>query len=223
MDFLSGKKTYIVAIFAILYAISQWWAGAMPQPDAVKMILAAAAVFGFRSAFATEFSKLAAALGYGSAGASMLAGVRSGPMTNMREAAKGVAPALAIALVLGGSLFGLRACAAFGGSGDPVTQLKTYEGYFALAEATYDAICSVNAAPGFCLNNGDYAKAKIAIEALFKTAEDALAVDPTNTASIANLIPDIVADWLTYSQIVDGVQAKNAKLRGVTYRPLPAH
>lgn len=121
-------------------------------------------------------------------------------------------------------LMTMTGCALLGGtagSQDPITVLHETETGFALAEATYDAICSVNSPPGFCADHASYDKAKTAIEALFSSAEAALAVDPTNAASIANLIPQIVADWNAYNQVVNGVARQDAMRRGVPFHPVP--
>lgn len=122
------------------------------------------------------------------------------------------------------ALIGLSGCQAIG-TLTPLQELQAVESGFALAEATYDAICSVNAPPGYCTDPGAqaaYAKSKIALEAAFQTAQAAIdASSGLNTDTIATLLAAVQADWTAYNQIVNTVQAKDAKRLGVAAHPIP--
>lgn len=49
MNFLSGKKTYIVGVGMILYGVGGWVAGIHDYNTAIKMVLEALAIMGLRA------------------------------------------------------------------------------------------------------------------------------------------------------------------------------
>ena len=50
MNWLDGKKTYVVVIATLAYAAAQFYAGGIDLNSAVQMVLAALGAAGFRSA-----------------------------------------------------------------------------------------------------------------------------------------------------------------------------
>lgn len=109
----------------------------------------------------------------------------------------------------------ISACSTFGPiQQDPQTILKETEAAFAIAEAGYDAICSVNSPPSFCTDptaEADYAKAKLVLEAAFNTAQAAItASGDTNTQAINDLLAALAQDWATYNDIVSKTKALHA-------------
>lgn len=54
MTWINGYKTYIVCAAAIVYAVVQYWTGAIDENGAVQMTLAALGAAGFRSAYASK-------------------------------------------------------------------------------------------------------------------------------------------------------------------------
>ena len=62
MSFLTGKKTYIVAVCAILYAIFGYVSGNLDANTGVQGVLAALAVCGLRNGLTTEIGTAAKAL-----------------------------------------------------------------------------------------------------------------------------------------------------------------
>lgn len=228
MQFLSGYKTYIVAVVAVLYAWVGFFWGAPPPspipveslPDAIKLTLAAAALFGLRAGMASEIKVLLAGIGIHLPDT---ASVQT-KLAAATDQAKKVVPVIALAFVLLGTSF-LQGCAGPSGGLTPQQTLQAVEAGFALAEATYDAICSVNAPPTFCTDAADqanYAKAKVALEAAFQTAHAAITASGNlDSASIEALLSAVSQDWAAYNQIVNTVQQKNAARLRIAYHPIP--
>lgn len=224
MQALAGYKTYLVAAAMIVYAaLSYFHPGnvvpAMDLDGAMKIVFAALALMGIRSGVTTEISKLLAALGV-----NVTDGNASTPSKVAAQAvsvARKVAPLVLVMFCLS---LTLTACAS-APTLSPQQTLQAVEGGFALAEATYDAICSVNAPPSFCTNPADvaaYGKAKVALEAAFQTAQAAISASGgLDSASIDALLQAVSQDWAAYNQIVNTVQQKNAARLGVAYHPIP--
>lgn len=219
MQMLAGYKTYFIAAAMAIYAVAMFWNGTESQPDMIKLLFAAAGLAGLRSGVATEIQNVLTALGIqlppspSNVQVKTMAKV-SGPLAR-------VAPLFFVLLFVGASLTG---CA----SAPTLTPQQTFQGIeagFALAEATYDAICSVNSPPTFCTAPGDvaaYAKAKIALEAAFTTAQAAISASGNlDSASIDALLQAVSADWAAYNQIVNATQAKQAARLGIAYHPIP--
>lgn len=99
---------------------------------------------------------------------------------------------------------------------DPQEVLNETAALFAIAEGTYDALCSVPNPPTFCTNGGaDYLKALKALQAAFQTAEAAITISgDINTATVQALIQALANDWAAYNQIVEStkLQAVHAGL-----------
>ena len=51
-NWLSGKKTYIVMVAALGYAVTQFWSGAFGQDELVRYVLAALGLGALRSGVA---------------------------------------------------------------------------------------------------------------------------------------------------------------------------
>lgn len=143
-------------------------------------------------------------------------------VTNAVASVKNKSPLILAIFMVG--VIGLGGCQAVN-SLTPLQQLQAVESGFALAEATYDAICSVNSPPSFCTNPSDqanYVKAKAVLEAAFQTAQAAIsAANGVDSSSIDGLLAAISQDWTAYNQIVNTVQAKDAARLGIAYHPIP--
>lgn len=135
-------------------------------------------------------------------------------------AVKGAAPMLVAFCCMMVVLGSLSACSIIGGM-TPQDDLIATEALFATAEATYDAICSVNQPPSFCTDPqsaANYAKAKQVLEAAFQTAQAAInASNGISSASIAQLLAAVQNDWNTFNNIVNTTKAKAAR-QGIVFR-----
>lgn len=97
---------------------------------------------------------------------------------------------------------------------NPQDSLNTVAAGFAIAETTYDAICSVNAPPTFCTDASDkaaYAAAELTISTALKTAQDAINAG-NGDVDIDALVQDAVNALATYEAIVNQIKAKNIAL-----------
>lgn len=220
MQTLSGYKTYIVALAMALYAVAMFWQGSESQADMIKLLFAAASVAGLRSGLTTTLSTMLTGMGLPvppSAGTQALKAISK---TALPTATKIAPVILALFLIMPM----LSACANTP-SLSPQQTLQAVEVGFALAEGTYDAICSVNAPPSFCTDPADqanYAKAKVALEAAFQTAQAAITASGNlDSGSIDALLQAVAQDWADYNKIVNTVQQKNAARLGVAYHPIP--
>lgn len=141
-------------------------------------------------------------------------------VSSAKQSSSVLAVCLVTALILSSVLSGCAAAPAQ----DPRTILTETEATFAIAEATYDSICSVYQSPSFCTSPAAvkaYGDAKQAIEAAFQTADAAIAASNNlDSAAIEQLLAAVSNDWVTYLKIVNGVQAQNAHLKGIPYHPL---
>lgn len=227
MQMLQGYKTYVLAVMTALYAWVGFFYGGPPSTiphtdigTAIALTLAAATVCGLRAGIANEVKVLLAGLGIQLPNTSSV----QAKLAAAAQQAKKIAPVLALGFVLILSS-GLQGCAATGGGLTPQQTLQAVEAGFAMAEATYDAICSVNAPPTFCTdasNQANYAKAKQALEAAFATAQAAITASGNmDSASIDALLNAVAQDWATYNGLVNGVKAKDAARRGVVFVPIP--
>ena len=204
---LSGYKVYIVAAAAVLYAGTQLWAGNMDMNSAMMMILAALGAGGMRAGMSNETKVQLAAKGIVvPATPSLPAKVEA-----VKAQAAKIAPTLLTLFLIGSLVFGsVTACATPGLT--PQQSLNLTEAAFALAEASYDGICSVHTPPGFCTdpdNQANYAKAKKALQAAFEAAQAAIDLSGNiNSAGIQHLIQAAEDAWAAYNDIVKKTEAK---------------
>lgn len=220
MQALAGYKTYIVAAAMVIYAAAMMWNHGMSTDDGIKMIFAAAGLAGLRSGLTTTLATILTGMGLPVPASASTQALKLVAKTALPIATK-LAPVLLVLIMAGTTLSACASAPAL----TPLQTLQAVEGGFALAEATYDAICSVNAPPSFCTAPGDvaaYAKAKIALEAAFQTAQAAISASGNlDSSSIDALLQAVSADWAAYNQIVNATQAKNAARLGVAYHPIP--
>lgn len=220
MQSIAGYKTYIVAAAMAIYAVAMFWQGSESQADMIKLLFAAASVAGLRSGLTTTLSTVLTGMGLPVPPSASTQALKEIAKTALPTATK-IAPVI-LALFLIAPM--LSACANTPAL-TPQQTLQAVEAGFAIAEATYDAICSVNAPPSFCTDAADqanYAKAKVALEAAFQTAQAAITASGNlDSASIEALLNAVSQDWAAYNQIVNTVQQKNATRLGIVYRPIP--
>lgn len=214
---LTGYKTYATALIAVLYALYSHFAGSadpgaiipmMDWPTVIKTVLAAMAVAGLRSGLNTGILSILAGMGVS------MVGTPTPLKVKVARISSGVARAAPM-LVLGAILIFspiLQACATPFGTVTPQETLNVVATGFALAEATYDGICTVNSPPAFCAENAaSYAKAKLAVQAALQTAQAAINVaGGADSGAIEQLLATLSQDWNTFNNIVNTVKAKNA-------------
>ena len=116
-------------------------------------------------------------------------------------------------------LIGTSACASIGGNTmTPQQELDAVAAGFALAEATYDSICSTATPPTFCADHAAYDGAKAAVQVALQTAQDAINASGGNDSqAIENLIADVGTVWQTYENLVNQDKAK-ARALGLHFR-----
>lgn len=202
---LNGYKVYIVAVAAVLYAGTQFWAGNMDMNAAIMMVLAALGGAGLRKGMANETKVALAAQGV------QVSNTSSVPtrLAAVKDQVKSIAPMLMTFVLIGSLVLGsVTACATPGIS--PQMELNAVEAGFALAEASYDSICSRANAPQFCADNAvNYAKAKIALEASFQAAQAAIDLSGgVSSAGIQQLILAAQNAWDAYNNIVKSTEVK---------------
>ena len=98
---------------------------------------------------------------------------------------------------------------------NPSEILSQTKSAYQFAQATYNGICSIYAAPSFCTDpeaQANYQKAKIAFEAALRTAQAAISAANGNL-SAGQVIAALQASYRAYLAIVNDVQFRNARLR----------
>jgi hypothetical protein len=222
LKFLQGYKTYIIGAFTIAFALVGLYLHFISVDAAAQLISTALVGMGLRSSLATALVSLLRVQGVELPPNPSQVAVKKA-VAAAAPVARRVAPLFMVCVLAAGMLVG---CAGNGGGGlTPQQTLQAVEAGFGLAEATYDAICSVNTPPAFCTDPSDqvnYAKAKAALEAAFQTAQAAITASGNlDSASVDQLLQAVSDDWAAYNKIVNAVQAKNARLKGVAYHPIP--
>ena len=156
MQSIAGYKTYIVAAAMAIYAVAMFWQGSESQADMIKLLFAAASVAGLRSGLTTTLSTVLTGMGLPVPPSASTQALKEIAKTALPTATK-IAPVI-LALFLIAPM--LSACANTPAL-TPQQTLQAVEAGFAIAEATYDAICSVNAPPSFCTERAAQASTPI--------------------------------------------------------------
>jgi hypothetical protein len=221
MALLQGYKTYIVGTTAILYALASAYFGYLDPKSAIDIIFAALGLMGVRSGITTALIQILQVMGLPLPANPTQAAVKNA-VAMAAPIAQRLVPLLFIA-VMGISILSMTACTTAQGQ-DPKTILTGIQFGTALAEGAFESICPLSGGgPTFCADNmANYLKGKKALDAAITTAAAAINLSGNiNTANVAQLLATLEEDWKTFNGLVNTVKARDAAVRGVSYRPIP--
>lgn len=214
---LSGYKTYIVAIAALLWAAVGYYFGYLDVKGATEIVSIGLAAAGLRSGMNSQLTILLQAFGITLPANASLSVIKAAA-AKAGEAAKRVAPSLLV-LVLATSVF-LGGCTS-GFFSNPQNDLNVAKVGFSTALALYNSICGQNPDLAVCTADSMAQAAKLerAVTDAISAAEALLAVSQgvaTGTAptdqQIADSIQKITDAVTAFNDFANQLQVKKAAL-----------